>query len=345
MTAHASSAVRGQPDGPLIAFVHIPKTAGGTATNMLAGAYSRAAMHDAGNFIRDPDRSARKVTRRPGGWERWQRKGGRVTVGHLPYGLFREHLPTDTRYITLLREPVDRVLSHFHGHVRSTGTPADQRKLERGVVLAGSVEEALEMGLPALTNLSTRFLCGNPSPMGELPPRALDDAKANLREFAFVGIQERFEESVVLLQRTFALGLVPYVNRHVSIKRPAVDEIPDEQRALIAEHNMLDAELYSFAQGLVEDAVAAAHDGFAAEVERLRALSAETDQAATQNAREWLDRELPPGSSKPKAALFAAANADGVSAAALKRVSTQSSVQREPDHTGQMIWTRTNEIV
>jgi hypothetical protein len=345
MTAHASSAVRGRPDGPLIAFVHIPKTAGGTATNMLAGAYSRAAVRDAGNFMRDPDRSAKKVTRRPGGWERWQRKGGRVTVGHLPYGLFREHLPTDTRYITLLRKPVDRVLSHYHGHLRLTGTPRDQRKLERGLVLAASVEDALRMRLPELTNLATRFLCGNPSPMGELPVDALDDAKANLREFAFVGIQERFEESVVLLQRTFSLGLVPYVNRHVSMDRPTVDAIPDEQRALIEEHNRLDAELYSFAQELFEDAVAAADDGFAADVEKLRALSADADRAAIENARDWLDRELPPGSSKPKAALFAAADAAGVSAAALKRVSTQSSVQREPDHTGQMIWTRTNEIV
>jgi len=58
----------------LIAFVHIPKTAGGTVINMLGRACSRAALHDAGNVLRDPDRSAKKVTRRPGGWERWERQ-------------------------------------------------------------------------------------------------------------------------------------------------------------------------------------------------------------------------------------------------------------------------------
>jgi hypothetical protein len=340
--AAPSSSFGGHGDGPLVAFVHIPKTAGGTATNMLAGAYSRAAMHDAGNFINAPDRTVKKVTRPPGGWERWQRRGGRVTAGHLPYGVFREHLPADTRYITILREPVDRVLSHFHAHFRLTGTPADQRRLERGRVLVASVEDALGLRLAALTNLATRFLCGDPSPMGKLPARALDDAKANLREFAFVGIQERFEESVVLLQRTLSLGPVPYVNRHVSMGRPAVDAISEEQRALIADHNRLDMELYSFAQGLFEDAVAAANDGFAADVEQLRALSADADQVAMQGASDFLDRELRPGTARPKAELFASAAAAGVSAAAIKRLSILLSVQKEPDHNGQVIWTRTD---
>jgi hypothetical protein len=118
------------------------------------------------------------------------------------------------------------------------------------------------------------------------------------------------------------LDLVPYLNRHVSIEggRPAVDEIPDEQRALIAEHNRLDAELYRFGLELFEDAVAASDEGFAADVERLRALSADANEDAIQTAREWLDRELPPGTSRPAAALRLEAKAAGVPIAALKQV-------------------------
>src|SRR4051812_48664558 len=55
---------------PLIAFVHIPKTGGATVTNMLARAYSKPGVHSAGNFMRGPEATANKVTRRPGGWER-----------------------------------------------------------------------------------------------------------------------------------------------------------------------------------------------------------------------------------------------------------------------------------
>jgi hypothetical protein len=224
--------------------------------------------------------------------------------------------------MTFLRDPVDRVLSHYYRH-----RPRKQSKREQpgrvsgGKITTASLEEALaDPPLPELSNLATRFLCGHPSPMRELPASALDDAKANLREFAFVGIQERFEESIVLLQRTLGLDLVPYLNRHVSVDRPAVEQIPDEQLALIEQCNRLDAELYAFALGLFEDAVAASDESFAADVETLRALSADLNQQEIQNARDWLDRELPSGTAKPTAADYAAAEAAGVALPALKHV-------------------------
>jgi hypothetical protein len=327
-------------DDSLIAFVHIPKTAGGTLVNMLATAYSRQAVHDAGNIFRGPERTVRKVSRRPGGWERWQRGGGRVTAGHVPYGVFREHTPQATRYITLLREPVARVLSHYHSHLRPTGTSADARKRAMGVHLTDSIEEALELRPPELTNLATRFLSGHSSPRGELPARALSDAKDNLGSFAFVGLQERFVESVVLLQRTLGLGPVPYLSRHVTSDRRDVGEVPDEQRALIVANNALDAELFELGQELLEEAVAAAGDGFDAHVELLRALSAETEGQALDDARRLFDRHLPPGSSEPRATVFELADAAGVPRAAVKRVAAQLSVQRERGGDGQVIWAR-----
>jgi hypothetical protein len=335
-------------EGSLIAFVHIPKTAGGTVTNMLAAAYSRAAVHEAGNYIRGPEKAERKITKRPGGWERWQRGGGRVIVGHVPYALFRQRVPSDTRYMTFLREPVDRVLSHYYRHMHAPElSRADRiKRTESGRITAASLEEALvEMRVPRLSNLCTRFLCGHHSPMRELPPSALDDAKANLREFAFVGLQERFDESLVLLQRRLGLGLLPYLNRHVSIegRRPGVDEIPHEERALIEEYNRLDVELYRFGQQLFEDGCASADKGFTADVERLRALSVRVNQEAIQSACDLLDRELPAGSTRRSSALSSAAQAAAVPAAALKRASALLSVKRWSDEDGNQFWTRPKE--
>lgn len=270
----------------IIAFVHIPKTAGATVTSMLAAAYSRRAMHKAGNYIRDQDHSEQKLSKRAGSWQSWNRRGGRVSVGHVPYGLFRKHMPEDTRYMTFLREPVDRVLSHYYRHIHTEDQfRASWVKTRPGArVKAGSIEQAMiEMRLPQLNNLSTRFLSGH-DPMAELPDSALDDAKEHLSGFAFVGIQERFEESVVLLQRLLGLGTVPpYIDRHVSDPggRPSVNEVPAEQRAVIADCNRLDADLYAFGLGLFEKAVAAAGDGLADEVEDLRAR----DTAAREE--EW----------------------------------------------------------
>jgi hypothetical protein len=273
------------PAVPLIAFVHIPKTAGATVTSMFAAAYSRRAVHKAGNYLKNAKHAEEKVSRPPGAWEDWHRRGGRLSVGHVPYGSFRRHLPQSTRYMTFLREPVDRVLSHYyrHIHIRDTSRSGQPKQRAGARIKAASIEQAMvEMGMPQLNNLSTRFLSGH-EPTAELPESALEDAKGNLRTFAFVGIQERFEESVVLLQHMLGLPAVPYVDRHVSLAgtRPSVDEISTEQRELIADRNRLDAELYRFGLSLFEEAVTHAGDGFDAEVETLRA----EDRAA--RADEW----------------------------------------------------------
>jgi hypothetical protein len=257
-----------RPSSPLVAFVHIPKTAGGTVTSMFVTAYSKAAVRNAGNYVRNPEKVAAKLSNPPSGWQTWHRGGGRVSVGHVPYGLFREHLPPDTVYMTFLRDPVDRVVSHYHRHIhrRRPDRAGSPKELASRNVRAGSIEEALvEMRLPQLSNLATRFLCGHPSPLGELPASALDDAKANLRQFAFIGIQERFEESISLLQRTLGLDAVPrdtYEDRHVSHDRPTVEGISREERELIMERNRLDIELYAFGLRLFEDAITGAGEEF-----------------------------------------------------------------------------------
>jgi hypothetical protein len=303
-------------------FVHIPKTAGATVTTMFFGAYSKPRVQGAGNYLRDPEGTRAMLVRvRLSG--RWS--GEPVVVGHTPYGLFRKHLPPDTRYMTFLREPVDRVLSHYHRHL--------ERKLSRST----SLVEVLEMGVPDVNNLATRFLCGDPAPLGDLRPSALDDAKENLSTFAFVGVQERFEESVALLQRMLGLGPVPYLDRHVSVDRPTVEGIPGEQLAAIRAHNRLDDELYRFALELFEKAVADADDGFAEEVARLRALSRDANDEAIRRARDWLDRELPTGATRDKAALYAAAEEAGVPLSVLKHVLARSEVEKVKDREGRSV--------
>jgi hypothetical protein len=324
---------------PLLAFVHIPKTAGGTVISMFAAAYSKDAIRDAGNYFRNPEGTPAKVVRR-------SKSGGRVLGGHIPYGLLRQHLPTNTRYLTFLREPVDRVLSQYWRHIRRKDPSHAGRVKQRPgkKSRAESLEEAfIEMRLPEINNLATRFLCGLPSPLGNLPVSALDDAKENLSKFEFVGIQERFDESLVLLQRMLGLGRVPYEDRHVSSDRPSVDEIPDAHRALIEEYNQLDTELYRFGLGLFEDTVAAAADeAFAADVKALRASSTDSNEEAIRHARDWLDCELPVGTTRLTAELRLAAKAAGITVPALMQALAVPSVKRGPLD-GQRAFTRVSE--
>jgi hypothetical protein len=253
-------------------------------------------------------------------------------------------MPGDTRYVTFLREPVDRVLSHYYRHVHNparSGADRGTRRRGRGDS-AGSVKEAVvEMRLPQLNNLATRFLCSHAT-LERLPDTALDEAKENLRTFMLVGIQERFEESLILLQGTLGLGLVPALDRHVSAPggRPTVEEIPDEQRALIEEYNAFDVELYRFGLELFEEAAAASGDGLAAEVEKLRqanTTAAEQHEAAVQAMRDWLDRELPPGTTKLVADVVARLEAAGLTRPAFNRARRDMLLRREQHEDG--VWT------
>ena len=286
---------------PLLAFVHIPRTGGGTVSSAISKNYSP--LKGPGNFQRGPEKTQlglQNIASKPGLWE---------AVGdHVPYGLFLRYLPADTRYMTILRDPVDRALSHYHFHAQAGDPPGthgerklrnmwetaltleaaekegigDLEKATRVTIEEGaefSLEEGLRRKIYLYDNFMTRFLWGGESLFGELPPDAVDRAKENISNFFFVGVRERLDESIILLGRKLGVGLMPYYLRHVSQKRPALDETSDELRALVAEHNALDMELYKFARERFEEEAPAPGE-LDAEVEELRARSVEVTEVA-----------------------------------------------------------------
>jgi hypothetical protein len=281
---------------PLLAFIHIPRTGGGTVSSAISRNYSR--LKTPGNMQKGPAKTRsglQTIASRAGNWQ---------AVGdHVPLGLCRQYLPEDTRYITILREPVDRVLSHYHfhaqegnppgsrGHVRLrkvweqilTNERAELGEPEAVVTLEEDAEFSLEEGLRRklciYDNFMTRFLWGGDSIYGELPHDALDRAKENVADLWFAGMRERLDESIILLGRKLGIGLMPYNLRHVSKKRPALEETSPELRELVAEHNALDLELYRFARELFDESAPPPAE-LTDEVEELRRRSAEVTETA-----------------------------------------------------------------
>jgi Galactose-3-O-sulfotransferase len=257
-----------------IVFLHIPKTGGVTLRRTLKAKYSRIlAVYQPAELGFDvPDSLQEALGRVPLS----ERAAAQVVSGHLHYGV-HEYIPCECDYITVLREPVARVVSayiHILGHPKHA--------LHAELVRSSEPLETFLRIDPTVDNHQTRMLAGrggaeltakSPEPLG---PEALEEAKRNLERFLVVGVTERFDETFILLRRALGWRLPYYVTANVAGGPKPVSE---SARELIRERNQLDLELYRFADRLLSTAVAEHGPSFPREVAAFRALNRVTNVA------------------------------------------------------------------
>jgi hypothetical protein len=250
---------------PLVVFVHIQKTAGKSLRQLLYRQYKRRRTRLVKNYFTQAENSetfVRELAASPP-------PDLRVAHGHMLF--WPDHgWPEGTEFFTMLRDPVDRVISHYYW-LRARNEKF-QKTLGQAVA-DGSIED----------NLQTRVISALMPPFGELPQEALERAIERLESFSVVGLTERFDESVVLLTRTFGWRRMVYTRENVTPNRKPRDEISDEEIELIREHNALDLELHAAARRHFKRHVQAQDEAFTIEVEALkRALkrSAGLDESA-----------------------------------------------------------------
>ena len=133
-------------DREALIFLHIPKTAGTTLNRIIEWQYNPVSI-----FTVDPQRIRATVERFKTFSDR-RRRRFRVVRGHLLYGI-HEFLPQGGTYITMLREPVSRLLSTYSFILRRPLHPL-HRKLKTDRL---SVEDIIRM-TPYRQNLRCRFI-------------------------------------------------------------------------------------------------------------------------------------------------------------------------------------------
>ena len=237
-------------------YVHLPKTGGTTLSRLVRWSTGRAGF---AHFWLPP--TPQELARALG------KPRLEVVYGHLPYGFHRwfsrvgESECVNGHYICFLRNPVDRVVSHYHNdRRRPVPTVAKEHDL-RGYV------ERVEV------NVMTQMIAGakhgawwNHPDRGYREPDESQDppvteamfelAASRLRdEFGFVGLTERFDDSLLLMHSI--LGLPALASHHGNRRQGPREAIDPSLRELIETRAQWDLRLYRVAEQVFEQQVAA----------------------------------------------------------------------------------------
>lgn len=232
------------PDEALV-FLHLMKTAGTTLFKVVQQQY-------------DKELTFHYVPLKPGkrledleNWPQAQRDRLRFFHGHDCYGA-HEWVNKPSRYMTMLRKPVNRVVSlyYFIHHNPNRDIPVEQR--------CPTLRSYLDARLLSVNNGQTRAIAGAAAAdfaFGECTLELLDIAKQNLSQFLAVGTTERFDESLLVLKHVLGLDNILYSRTNENSRKPKMEDMDPEDIALIKTLNSLDEELYAYANQLLDEKI------------------------------------------------------------------------------------------
>jgi hypothetical protein len=249
-------------------FLHIPKAGGTTLHSVVERQFAPEVTFSINGMT--PAQSIKEFINLP----EEQRARIRLVKGHMPYGLHK-YLSVPATYITMLRDPVDRVVSHYYFVRRSPGVSLYEEVTSRKMSLADFVKARAAIKanndqtrlISGVEKVNAKVLRGGEANEEPGSTDILEIAKRNLADnFAVVGLSERFDESLLLLKKLLGWKNVYYVKQNVTKGRPAKQQVPDEAIRLIEQHNELDMALYEYARQRFEEAMREQGTGFEGEL-------------------------------------------------------------------------------
>ncbi|WP_448871328.1 sulfotransferase family 2 domain-containing protein [Desulfobulbus propionicus] len=214
-----------------IIFLHIPKTAGTTlreivyaqyAVDRITPIYRDERFMDMETFSQLPPE---------------KKDAADIFIGHFAYG-FHQHLSGNRpyKYATMLRHPIARGLS-LYNHLKNLQFAGSEI----------SFSELLKNKGSQFRNNQSRYIAGWGT------QKMLETAIQNIeKDFLFVGITERFNESLLLASHDLGWQLKPYKRRNVTSTMWATnyaDQLRNDKESMqeLQKLNTIDMQLYEYA--------------------------------------------------------------------------------------------------
>ncbi|WP_296696973.1 sulfotransferase family 2 domain-containing protein [Thiocapsa sp. UBA6158] len=223
-------------------FIHIPKTAGTSVRVLLQ------------DWL-EPEELVLLYGESPGilesefrAWSDEEKVKVRLGYGHFHYGL-HEALPQHSKYVTLMREPVDRVLSLYYFYRDVVTGPANDLIVKNRLDIRGFLTGGFFL---QSDNEMVRMISGlHPIPFGTCGPEHLEIALQHLEEdFADVLFVDTIHTGLARLHRTvcrkdtgFAVG-----RENCNTERPKAADLDEETIELLMHATRWDRRLYEAAK-------------------------------------------------------------------------------------------------
>jgi hypothetical protein len=242
-------------------FLHVPKTAGTTLRAIIERQYLDREIYKV--YDGSPEHHSTKDLK---ALDEEEKEKLIAYCGHVAFGV-HESIGGNLKYYTLLRDPVERVISFYHHTM--TLSP---RWRDRRVSLLKFIQEAKHI---EIDNLQTRLLSGIPKPFGRCQDGMVWTAIDNIeRHFDVVGLSEWFDESLVLMQSALGWEKPFYVKENIGRGRPAAAYYSHLELEAIRDHNRLDSFLYSYVKRRLKQRIKRGGEPFRRELAAFRKANA-----------------------------------------------------------------------
>ena len=237
-----------------IIFIHIPKTGGSTFHSILNMQYKHSEIYNVfGGRMNDPEISKFIAM------SSINKLDIKLLKGHMPFGL-HDNLPGKCRYISFVRNPVERVISQYFYIKNNKNNPKHTELIEKKMDIKEFVSSGFVTGM---NNGQCRFLTGD---IDRLPfnqcDGLLDEVMDNIeKHFLWLGIVERFDESVLVLSSVLGFEKTPYyIKQNTSKRRKKIINYNNEDIELIKRYNDIDLELYKHANNILDIEIEKIHN-------------------------------------------------------------------------------------